>query len=69
MSGGQLVGIELFTARGLCAFGVEAGDTLRRHLGTGSFPRGERGMLSYDRDMLARQMRRMVSRSGAGTQL
>jgi hypothetical protein len=50
MSGGQFVGIELFTVRGLCSLCVEAGKSMRRNLCLGwIFVRSERGMLSRDR--------------------
>ena len=50
MSGGQFVGIEPFTVRGLCSLCVEAGKSMRRNLCLGCiFVRSERGMLSRDR--------------------
>ena len=51
MRGGQIVGIELFAARGLCSLGIEAGNSLRRSLFLGCIVvRRERGVLSYGRD-------------------
>jgi hypothetical protein len=43
MSGGQIVGVELFAARGLCPLRVEAGNSLRGDLCPVVMPR-ERGM-------------------------
>src|SRR6266480_731944 len=50
MSGGQFVGIEPFTVRGLCSFSVEAGKSMRRKLCLGCIlVRSVGGMLSRDR--------------------
>ena len=50
MSGCQFVRIELFAARGLSSFGVEARNPMRCNLCLGCiFVRSERGMLLSDR--------------------
>jgi len=51
MSGGQIVRIELFAARGLCSLCIEAGNSLRSGLCLGRLVvRRERGMPFYGRD-------------------
>jgi hypothetical protein len=50
MSGGQFLRVELFAARGLRSFCVEAGDSMRRNLCLGCiFVRPKRGMPFRDR--------------------